>query len=44
MRHVRVISKYKDVVINMDTTYWGRNFGLMVIKDTFRNRFSGISL
>lgn len=38
MRHIRVISKYKDVVINMDTTYWGRNFGLMVIKDAFRNK------
>ena len=38
MRHVRVISKYKDVVVNMDTTYWGRHFGLMVIKDTFRNK------
>ena len=22
----------------MDTTYWGRNFGLMVIKDALRNR------
>lgn len=38
MRHIRVISKEKDVVVNMDTTYWGRNFGLMVIKDTFRNK------
>lgn len=32
-----IISRYKDVVINMDTTYWGRNFGLVIIKDTFRN-------
>ena len=24
MRHVHVISKDRDVVINMDTTYWGR--------------------
>ena len=23
MRHVRVISRYKDVTIQMDTTYWG---------------------
>ena len=38
MRHVRVISKHKDVVVNMDTTYWGRGFGLMVIKDAFRNK------
>ena len=26
-------SKDKSVVIQMDTTYWGRDFGLMVIKD-----------
>ncbi len=38
MRQVRVISKYKDVVVNMDTTYWGRGFGRMAIKDTFRNK------
>lgn len=38
MRHVHVISKDRDVVINMDTTYWGRGFGLMIIKDTFRNK------
>lgn len=38
MRHIRVVSKEKDVVINMDTTYWGRNFGLMVIKDAYRNK------
>lgn len=24
--------------MNMDTTYWGRHFGLMIIKDTFRNK------
>lgn len=38
MRHVHVISKYRNVVMNMDTTYWGRHFGLMIIKDTFRNK------
>lgn len=38
MRHVHVISRHKDVVINIDTTYWGRHFGLMIIKDTFRNK------
>lgn len=38
MHHVRVISKYKHVVIQMDTTYWGRNYGLMVIKDALRNK------
>lgn len=38
MRHVRIISKDKDVIINIDTTYWGRSLGLMVIKDAFRNR------
>ena len=38
MRHIRIVSKEKEVAINMDTTYWGRNFGLMVIKDSFRNK------
>lgn len=38
MRHVHVISKYKNVVINIDTTYWGRHFGLLIIKDAFRNK------
>ncbi|MDE5799510.1 MAG: hypothetical protein K2H74_00635 [Paramuribaculum sp.] len=38
MRHIRVIPKEKDVVINIDTTYWGRSLGLMVIKDAFRNK------
>ena len=38
MRHVSKISKHKDVVIQMDTTYWGRNFGLMAIKDALRKR------
>ena len=28
--------KYKDVTIQMDTTYWGGNFGLMVIRDAIR--------
>lgn len=38
MRYVRKIAKDKDVLIQMDTTYWGRNFGLMVIKDAYRNK------
>lgn len=37
MRNVHKIAKYKDVTIQLDTTYWGRNFGLMVIKDVLRN-------
>lgn len=36
MRYVCKIAKYKDVTIQMDTTYWGRNFGLMVIRDALR--------
>ena len=36
MRYVYKIAKYKDVTIQMDTTYWGRNFGLMVIRDALR--------
>lgn len=38
MRFVRKIAKVKDVTIQLDTTYWGRNFGLMVIKDALRNK------
>lgn len=38
MRFVRKISKVKDVTVQLDTTYWGRNFGLMVIKDALRNK------
>jgi hypothetical protein len=38
MRHIRKISSAKEVVVLMDTTYWGRGFGLMIIKDAFRNK------
>ena len=38
MRHVHVVSKHKDVTVQMDTTYWGRNFGLMVIRDAVRGK------
>lgn len=38
MRFVHSISKYKDVTVQLDTTYWGRYFGLMVIKDALRNK------
>lgn len=38
LRFVHKIAKCKDVVIQLDTTYWGRNFGLMMIKDALRNK------
>lgn len=38
MRYVHKIAKHKDVTIQMDTTYWGRNFGLMVIRDALRGK------
>ena len=38
MRFVHSIAKYKEVIVQLDTTYWGRNFGLMVIKDVLRNK------
>ena len=38
MRYVQKIAKEKHVIIQMDTTYWGRNFGLMVIKDSLRKK------
>jgi len=33
IRPPRIISSSKNVVVLMDTTYWGRNFGVVVIKD-----------
>ena len=38
MHHVQKISKYKQVTIQMDTTYWGQRFGLMVIRDATRGK------
>ncbi len=38
MRFVRKKAKYKEVTVQLDTTYWGRKFGLMVIKDALRNK------
>lgn len=38
MLPVQKISKYKQVTIRMDTTYWDRRFGLMVIRDAVRGR------
>ena len=34
----RIVSKYKDVVILMDATYWGKNFGVLLIVDAYRKR------
>ena len=44
MRHVHKIAKHKDVTVQMDTTYWGRNFGLMVIRDALRGRSNGFRI
>ena len=38
MHYVQKVSKDKSAVIQMDTTYWGRDFGLMAIKDAYRNK------
>ena len=38
MWYVQKVSKHKHVTIQMDTTYWGRRFGLMVIRDALRGR------
>lgn len=38
MRHVQRISMHKQVTVQMDTTYWGRRFGLMVIRDALRGQ------
>jgi hypothetical protein len=33
IRVPRIISSFKNVVVLLDTTYWGRNFGVVVFKD-----------
>jgi hypothetical protein len=38
MRHKHKIAKDKDVVVLMDTTYWGRHFGVVIMKDALRNK------
>ena len=38
MRYVQKIWKYKQVTTQMGMTYWGRRFGLMVIRDAVRGR------
>ena len=35
MRFVRKKARCKEVTVQLDTTYWGRRFGLMVIKDVY---------
>jgi hypothetical protein len=35
---VRIISSQKEVVVLMDTTYWGRGFGIVVFKDAHRKK------
>lgn len=37
IRHPIVIPKHKNVVVLMDTTYWGRDFGVVVAKDALRD-------
>lgn len=38
VRVFRIISSSKKVVILADTTYWGRNFGVVVLKDWYTKR------
>ena len=38
MRFVRKKARCKEVTVQLDTSYWGRRFGLMVIKDALRNK------
>ncbi|MDR0796451.1 MAG: hypothetical protein LBE79_10465 [Tannerella sp.] len=33
VRVPRIISSSKNIVVLIDTTYWGRNFGVVVFKD-----------
>lgn len=34
----RIVSKDKDVVVLMDASYWGRDFGVLVFKDALRGK------
>lgn len=34
----RIISKDKDVVVLLDTTYWGRDFGVVMLYDCYRKK------
>lgn len=38
VRSTRIVSKYKEVVILMDATYWGNDFGVLLIIDAYRKR------
>ena len=38
VRSTRIVSKYKEVVILMDATYWGKSFGVLLIVDAYRKR------
>ena len=38
IRVPRIISSSKSVIVLMDTTYWGRNFGVVVLKDVNTKR------
>jgi hypothetical protein len=38
IRSTRIISSAKNVVVLMDTTYWGRDFGVLVFKDAHRKK------
>ena len=38
VRSTRIISSKKDVVLLTDATYWGRNFGVIVMKDSRTKR------
>lgn len=37
-RSTRIISRDKNVVVLMDTTYWGRKFGVVVMKDSLSGK------
>ncbi|MDR0873800.1 MAG: hypothetical protein LBN27_10130, partial [Prevotellaceae bacterium] len=38
IRITRIVSANKSVIVLMDTTYWGRNFGVVVFKDAHRKK------
>jgi hypothetical protein len=38
VRPTRIVSSSKNVIVLMDTTYWGRKFGVVVMKDSRTGR------
>ena len=43
VRSTRIVSKYKEVVILIDATYWGKSFGVLLIVDAYSMVISSVA-